>query len=127
MFGKSAQASFNLRCKLRNLHRVVTKNSAQYRVIFLGPHPATESFDKGQIRSRCFVLVTTARQHDGTVDRCLNCDFTRESRLTRTRLSTQKHRVAVALSCATPQFACFSQLGNTAYQTATRKSVQNRN
>ena len=36
-------------------------------------------------------------------------------------------RVAVALSCATPQFACFSQLGNTAYQTATRKSVQNRN
>src|ERR1041384_783583 len=101
-FRKRAEARFDLGSELRDLSGSFTENLAQVFVTLLFAHPAAKRFYKRKVRRRCFVLVTTTRQHDCAVNRGLDRDLARETTLACARLTAEKHRMSASFTSAFP-------------------------
>src|SRR5688572_676097 len=109
-FGKRAEASFYFRREFGDLRGRVAKKLAQFVIVLFLTNPTAKGFDKRQVRSRRFVLVTAAAQDQRAVNRCLNRYLTRETRFPRAWFAAQKHCVTASFTRALPEFARFREL-----------------
>ena len=95
-------AALDLGRELRQLRSAVAENLSQLRVIRLFAHPSTKRFNKRQVRGRGFVLVASSTQDDGSIDRGLNHDLSREACFSGARLAAQQEAMAASVSRSTP-------------------------
>src|SRR5215211_2784849 len=64
VLGKWTKPRDELRREFRDQRRGIAEQFAQFAVLFLFTGPASKRFDKRQVRSGGFVLVTTAGQDE---------------------------------------------------------------
>ncbi len=96
--------------QLRELGGVLADQLAQ-RGLGLGVHPQAQSLDERQVRSRRFVLVAAAAQHDRARDLRLHDQLAREPRLPRARLARNECEVPDRLQRAIPEGTELCELG----------------